>query len=266
MIESTDQIKRKVLLHEPPKKIISLVPSQTELLYDLGLGNEVVGITKFCVHPPHWKSDKNIIGGTKNLNIEKIKSLEPDLIIANKEENEQSQILELAEEFPVWISDVQNLNDATRMIDEIGRLCGKSEMANSIVNTIIENFSSLKKFKLGKKLKVIYLIWKNPYLSVGSDTFIHDMLTKCGFYNCLVNEVRYPELNAKQIAELKPDFLFLSSEPYPFSNEHIKEFSSLVPNCNIHIVDGEMFSWYGSRLIKASDYFKTILKEVNSHS
>lgn len=266
MIKSQDQLNRMVFLNEPAKKIVSLVPSQTELLYDLGLGTEVTGITKFCVHPEHWKWSKNIIGGTKNINIEKIKSLKPDLIIANKEENEQEQILELANEFPVWISDVRNLKDATLMIEELGRICGKHEMAHSIIHSINENFASLQQHKSAKKQSVLYLIWKNPYISIGNDTFIHDMLTKCGLSNCLANEIRYPEITAQQMSDLKPDLLFLSSEPYPFSHEHIKEFTSLLPESDIHIVDGEMFSWYGSRLLKAPVYFKTILKEINSHS
>ena len=247
-------------------RIISLVPSQTELLYDLGLDKQVIGITKFCIHPGNWRSEKNIIGGTKNLNIEKIKSLKPDLIIANKEENEQKQIEALSELFPVWTSDIQNLEDALVMIAEVGLICGKPEAAQTIVNTIKKNFSSLDQSNIDKKITALYLIWKEPYLSVGNDTFIHDMLTRCGFQNCIANQMRYPELSSKQLTELNPDLLFLPSEPYPFSKKHFEEFCKILPNSSIHLVDGEMFSWYGSRLIKACDYFKSILKEVNSTS
>jgi len=266
MLQFIDQIGRKVQLRGPTRRIISLVPSQTELLYDLGLDSEVIGITKFCVHPGNWRSEKNIIGGTKNLNIEKIKSLKPDLIIANKEENEQKQIEVLSELFPVWTSDIQNLEDALLMITELGNICAKPEVAKTIIVTITKNFSTIDQRNNDKKLKVLYLIWKDPYLSVGKDTFIHDMLTRCGFQNCLENQLRYPELTSKQVTDLKPDLIFLSSEPYPFSNKQFPEFYKILPNSSIHLVDGEMFSWYGSHLIKACDYFKSILIEVNSPS
>ena len=125
-----DQMHRKIHLPRfPLRRIISLVPSQTELLYDLGLEEEVVGITKFCVHPPEWFQSKARVGGTKTIHFEKIKALQPDLIIGNKEENEREQIEALAECFPVWMSDIATLEDALDMMLRVGALVDRPEQA-----------------------------------------------------------------------------------------------------------------------------------------
>ncbi len=261
-----DQLNRIVNLRATPEKIVSLVPSQTELLFDLGLEKEVVGITKFCVHPADWKKNKVILGGTKKLNIEKIRSISPDLIIANKEENDKEQICELSDEFQVWISDVQNLEDSLEMIDTLGKITGKSNTAVEICRLISENFSRLQANLPVKSQTAIYLIWREPFLTIGRDTFIHNMLTKCGFTNLFADELRYPEISADNLKALNPDVIFLSSEPYPFSHEHVSEITSLCPQSDIHLVDGEMFSWYGSHLIKSPDYFRSLIQEVNSAS
>ncbi|MCB0408714.1 MAG: ABC transporter substrate-binding protein [Flavobacteriales bacterium] len=247
-----DQIGHKIELASFPKRIISVVPSQTELLFDLGLEDEVVGITKFCIHPQVWFKNKKRVGGTKNLNIDKIKELQPDLIIANKEENTQEQIEQLQQLFPVWTSDISNLNDSVQMIQEVGKLTGKQAQSNQIVEKIANEFRKLKSLKNTKR--VLYLIWKEPYMSVGFSTFIHDILNKAGFENVTQNDERYPNLDLKEIANLKPDLIFLSTEPYPFKEKHINEFKNLFPDIQTILVDGEMFSWYGSRLIKSPEY------------
>ena len=261
-----DQLNRVLNLETTPVKIVSLVPSQTELLFDLGLEKEVIGITKFCVHPADWKKNKVILGGTKKLNIEKIRSISPDLIIANKEENDKEQISILTDEFPVWISDVHNLEQSLEMIDTIGKITGKANTAVEICRSICENFSRLEANLPARSQTVIYLIWRDPFLTIGRDTFIHDMLTKCGFTNLFANELRYPEISPNNLKVLNPDIIFLSSEPYPFSHEHVSEIASLCPQSDIHLVDGEMFSWYGSHLIKVPDYFQSLIQEVNSAS
>ena len=129
---------------QPPQKIISLVPSITELLFDLGLDNEVTGITKFCTNPPDWHNTKTIIGGTKNIHSDKIISLEPDLIIANKEENIKEQVMTLAERFPVWLTDVNTIEDNYQMILDIGQITGRQEKPLEIANKIKASFSKLK--------------------------------------------------------------------------------------------------------------------------
>lgn len=260
----TDQIGNEISLERNPSKIISLVPSQTELLSDLGLDEEIIGITKYCVHPKEWQETKTEVGGTKKLNLEKIKELKPDLIIGNKEENEKKQIEELQKHFSVWISDIKNLEDALKMIEEIGKITSREKKSLEIQNNIREQFSH---FKLStsniKRLtsNVLYLIWRKPYISAGKETFINHMLEICGLKN-IISKSRYPEISMEEIKSLNPELIFLSSEPYPFREKHIAELQSLCPKAKVVLVDGEMFSWYGSRLLYAPSYFERLLKNL----
>lgn len=258
----TDQIGHQFELKEPPKRIISLVPSQTELLYDLGLEDKVVGITKFCIHPKEWFETKNRVGGTKTLNFKKIENLQPDLIIANKEENTQSEIEYLQERFPVYTSDISNMYESLEMITVLGDITGTKQEALSITNQIKVEFNKLSQ-KTKNKKNVLYLIWQNPIMSIGTSTFIHDMLKACDFQNVLSSSERYPELSEVEINSLNPDYIFLSSEPFPFNEKHKKEFKQLFPQAKIELVDGEYFSWYGSRLQNAPQYFIDLIDKIS---
>jgi len=258
-----DQLNREVNLPVPPKRIISVVPSQTELLFYLGLDNEIFGITKFCIHPADKFKSTTKIGGTKQLDIDKIKSLEPDLIIANKEENERSQLEELMRHFPVWISDIHDLPGALDMITGVGELIGRETAAATLADTINQNFSKLKPAR--SALRVAYFIWRKPYMVAGPNTFIDSMLQKCGWINAFDLQ-RYPETDADTLRDAKPDVILLSSEPYPFKEKHLAELKSLVPSAIVKLVDGEIFSWYGSRLLEAPDYFKELLREISYNS
>lgn len=237
------------------------MPSQTELLYDLGLEEEVVGITKFCIHPEVWFRSKTRVGGTKQLDLQKIISLQPDLIIANKEENVQSQVEELARHFPVWISDVNTLPDALEMITQVGMLTGRKEKAAALAQQIQEGFANIPK-RAGRLLNACYLIWKEPYMTVGGDTFIHDMLQHAGFTNLFAGSSRYPEVDIDSLRKMAPDLLLLSSEPYPFKLKHVEELQAQLPGTKIVLVDGEAFSWYGSRLLHSPSYFEQLRQEL----
>lgn len=245
--------------HRSYHRIISVVPSQTELLYDLGLDTEVVGITKFCVHPDEWFRKKSRVGGTKNLNFEKIHELQPDLILANKEENTKEEIEELQKAYPVYISDIHTVEDAFEMMREIGRLTNKEQRAESIITEII---SQRKEHKIEKKsIRTLYLIWREPYMAAGSDTFIHSMMLEAGFANC-VEGARYPTLSAEEIKGLEPELILLSSEPYPFKEKHIQELIDILPTSKILLTDGELFSWYGSRMSGSFAYFRALNEEL----
>jgi len=254
MIHLTDQIGHKIHLKSKVKRIISVVPSQTEFLYDLGLTDEVVGITKFCVHPKEWFKSKNRVGGTKTLNFDKINNLSPDLIIANKEENTQSEIEFLQTHYPVYTSDIKTLDDAYQMMSDIGIMTNQIDNSENIINEIISNFKDLPQFNKS----VLYLIWKNPYMVAGQDTFINDLLEKVGLTNMAINtEDRYSEITAEEIKKINPDYIFLSSEPYPFKEKDVLELNKFCQS-SIFLVDGEMFSWYGSRL----KYFKNYINHL----
>ncbi len=241
-------------------RIVSLVPSQTELLYDLGLNDEVIGITKFCVHPNDWFTNKTRIGGTKTIDIEKVKALQPNLIVANKEENIQEQVEALVAICPVYVSDVATLDDALEMIQQVGILVNKESKATNINQKILEGFTSLNAD--GFRLSTAYLIWRNPYMTAGGDTYISDLMELCGFENVFVDELRYPEITIERLQLENCQLLLLSSEPYPFKEQHIQELQLHLPNTKIILVDGEMFSWFGSRLQHAAAYFKQLQKEI----
>jgi ABC-type Fe3+-hydroxamate transport system substrate-binding protein len=254
-----DQIGRILALKKTPQRIISLVPSLTELLVDLGLESAIVGLTKFCVHPSHLKKTKTIIGGTKNINLKKIKALNPDIILCNKEENTK-EIVALCEHIaPTHISDIFTIDDTLELINLYGELFSREAQAKKIVQEIRFKLVDFQQFIENKKLKkVAYFIWKKPWMVAGKKTFIHHMLQLNKFDNIYKNIERYPEIHIDNI-ELKrdADFIFLSSEPYPFKKKDISEMENL-SNARVILVNGEMFSWYGSRLLKAFDYFKAL--------
>ena len=172
-----------------PKRIISTVPSQTELLFDLGLDAEVVGITRFCIHPADKVKQKTLVGGTKALNLNVIHALSPDFILANKEENTKEQIETLQQRYAVHVTDVNTLPDALAMIREVGTLVGKRTEAEALANRIE---TSLTPFSHAPGLSVAYLIWRKPYMVAASDTFIHAMLEQAGFQNAFAGQTRYP--------------------------------------------------------------------------
>jgi ABC-type Fe3+-hydroxamate transport system substrate-binding protein len=246
-----------------PKKIISLVPSITELLHYLQLEEETIGITKFCVHPPSWFKSKTRIGGTKDINIEKIISLQPDLILCNKEENVQVQIDTLATTLPVYMCDVKNYEDALQMIETIGILTNKEIESKQLIQNIDAAFEQSKIFST-KKIKTAYLIWKEPYMTVGGDTFTSAMMEKAGLENIYRNENRYPTKSIADMQNDAPTLILLSSEPYPFKEKHIAELQQHFPNTPILLADGEMFSWYGSRMLYGTEYFKDLLAQYES--
>lgn len=243
-----------------PLRIVSVVPSQTELLYTLGLDDEVVGITKFCVHPNLWYKNKTRVGGTKTLNIEQIKNLHPTLILANKEENVKEQIEALRDICPVYVSDICTFDDALLMMDVVGQMTNKHEMARELIEQLRFQ-STLYQQKIDTR-SVLYLIWQKPYMAAGTNTFIHSMLKLGGWKNCVALS-RYPELTEEQITTLKPELVFLSSEPFPFKQKHINQLQTLLPEAKIILVDGELFSWYGSRLLGAFNYFKTLHEKLD---
>ncbi|WP_299987074.1 ABC transporter substrate-binding protein [uncultured Pontibacter sp.] len=256
----TDQMGHQITLPHLPQHIVSLVPSQTELLFDLGLEDRIVGLTKFCIHPKDKVKQKSIIGGTKNFKLEVIDELKPDLIIGNKEENYEKGIAALQEKYPVWMSDIYTLEDSLEMISQIGKLTGTEVKAQKLVQGIALGFEKLRPAQ--PAIPTAYFIWRKPYMAVGSDNFIDHMLQRYGLSNIFADQPRYPEISPEQLQAANPQLILLSSEPYPFQEKHFAEFRELCPQAKIKVVDGEIFSWYGSRLLKAPEYLQGVIAEV----
>lgn len=251
-------MNNSILLSSPPKRIVCLVPSITELLVDLNLEDKIIGITKFCVEPFYIRNKCTIVGGTKKIYLNKIKKLNPDFIIANKEENNENDIVELKKTFKVWISDIKTIDDNTYLIEQLGTIFDRENEAEGIITLTNDTFKNLKYYFNSKK--VLYLIWKNPFMTVGKDTFIHEIMSKIGFKNC-IEESRYPVIELKNYNNV--DFVFLSSEPYPFKENDLKEIQIDFPNSKVFLVDGTYFSWYGSRISKSKQYFEEFITKLN---
>ena len=255
----TDQLNERMVLDDIPRRIVSLVPSQTEFLFDIGAGDQITGVTRFCVHPEEARRDKVIVGGTKNYNLERIRELKPDLIIGNKEENVKEFVEMLRREFPVWMSDVKTLEGALSMMQELGRITGHELPARRIVSDIRQAFNQFKKLPASRTL---YFIWKNPYMVAGADTFIDHILNRIGLKNAASDLSRYPVLSVDQIKALHPDLILLSSEPYPFKEQDREELQRICPAARIIQVDGEIFTWYGSRLRKGPAYYSRLMEMI----
>lgn len=255
-LEITDQMGRRVHLLYPPLRIVSLVPSQTELLFDLGLSRQIVGVTKFCIYPDYARHQAQVIGGTKNFDFAKIRATQPDLVIGNKEENYAEGIEELANSYPVWMSNITDLPEALDMIRRVGQLTGKQQLADPLAAEIAASFAALA--APAPLIAAAYFIWRKPYMAAASGTFIDDMLRRAGFRNVFAHLDRYPEITPAQLAAAAPARILLSSEPYPFQEKHLAEFREICPAATVQLVDGELFSWYGSRLRQSAAYFQRL--------
>lgn len=251
-------------------RIVSLVPSITLLLIDLGLEDSIVGRTKFCTLPIENVRNIPTIGGTKNIDIDKIKALEADFIIANKEENVKEQIEALKIYCKVILFDVRNLDENYKMIAKIAKLTNTNEKAQDIIKQTQANFEKLQTHIAPLKalqLNAVYMIWKKPYMTVGKDTFIHAMLEHLGVKNMFSHQTRYPIIQQFNTSYFeKCNLVFLSSEPYPFEEKHIREFQTMLPNTKIILVDGTYFSWYGSKMIDAPKYYQQLAEKISAVS
>ena len=258
-IEVIDMLGRIVKIQKPIQRVVSLVPSQTEFLYELGLKDKIVAQTVFCVHPKSHYKKATKIGGTKKIRYEELDELQPDLIICNKEENNEEIVEVLSAKYPVWVSDIKNIDDAFYMMRSLAELLDAKSEADDVIKKIT---LSLNQKKIRHQYHCVYLIWRNPFMSVGNDTFINHMLQRSGFNN-IIKEKRYPEISSEDLQTLNPEVVLLSSEPYPFKEKHVEELKTLLPNSKILMVDGELFSWYGSRLLNSQPYFNELQRQLH---
>ena len=262
-------------------RIVSLVPSLTEFLFDLGLDEQIVGRTRFCIHPRGRVDRAAIVGGTKNPNHARIVALKPDLIIANREENRKEDIDALARLLPnagikpamgaeILVTDIQTIDQALQEMIRIGIRCGKEAEARRWVSDIEEcrpgrgaipksagtshqpDNTFQRSAARPSSISTVYLIWKDPWMTIGHDTYIHSVLEEWGFRNLFGGRTRYPAVTLEEIQRLRPDCLLLSSEPYPFKESHrtmlAEQLAEQLPDTMVRLIDGEWTSWYGSRM------------------
>lgn len=241
-----------------PKRIVSLVPSLTELLLDLGLHQELIGRTRFCIRPENRVQDIPVVGGTKNPRIDKIRDLKPDLVIANKEENRREDVLELKQHFRVIVTEISSIEDALLTIYELGNIVGKPREAERLTGRISQRLAERPAVA---SLRTVYFIWREPWMTIGGDTYIHDVLQHWNLENIFGNLTRYPGIELEQLSRRNPELILLSSEPYPFKEKHLPEIKEYCPDAKILLVNGQWFSWYGSRMLSAFEALNTWRKD-----
>ena len=259
-----DQINTVFELKNTPKRIVCLVPSLTELLVDLGLEDSIVGVTKFCIHPTYLRKNKVVVGGTKDIKVDSIKELQPDIILCNKEENTKEIVEDCREIAITHVSDIVTIADTLQLIHQYGEMFSCEDKAKEVINTIQEKHNDFLR-NIGKERakNVAYFIWRKPWMVAGNNTFINHLLEVNNLNNVFSNLDRYPEIKLDSLQEIAPlDVILLSSEPYPFKEKHIAEFKEKFQDTKIILVDGECFSWYGSRLITAFDYFEKLRQDL----
>ena len=253
MLDITDALGRTFKFDAPPKRLVSLVPSTTETLYRCGVWEDVVGVTRYCVHPESAVDEKIIVGGTKQCNIEKLKALNPDFVFANQEENTPEMVAQIeALGVPVYVAFPKNHADALQDLLNMGTILGKMDIVSSWVQEFTERQSTLTT----APFSYIYLIWRKPWMAVGKDTFIHQQLALIGGQNALVDHSeRYITLSDIHLLAHKNANILLSSEPFPFVDKHVEELVDLgVDRSKIHFINGEYCSWHGVRMIESLDY------------
>ncbi|HEX6595019.1 MAG TPA: helical backbone metal receptor [Bacillota bacterium] len=249
----SDYLHRSMTYTYPPKRIISLSPAITETMYHLQLHDEIVGRTRFCIYPKDHVNDAVKVGGTKDIKLEAIDQLKPDIIIAEKEENTKEIIKTLEKHYPVYVFEIQTIDDALHMIQDLGRLTDRETLAADLTSEIVTQFQTLPEVD---HVRVAYVIWRNPYMVVGKDTYIQSVLDKMGFINPFTSFTgRYPLVSEEDFQKAELDYVFLATEPYRFQAKHFEEFSNMMPHVQPLLVDGEMF-WYGAKMIKAATYFR----------
>jgi iron complex transport system substrate-binding protein len=250
MIRIRDALGVELALERPARRVVSLVPSITETLFDLGAGAILRGCTRFCIHPKDGVAGVPKVGGTKDPDLAGILALAPDLVLANREENRESDVAELRKSVPVHVSYPRDLPGLLAFLEELGALVGLAEAARAAISRIE---SAQRAFiPPARPPRVAYLLWREPWMAAGADTFIDGMLAACGFQNALGHEARYPvtELQALRGAV---DALLLSSEPFPFGERHRPECAAAtgLDLSRVQLVSGEAFSWFGTRTASA---------------
>jgi ABC-type Fe3+-hydroxamate transport system substrate-binding protein len=243
----------------PPRRIVSLIPSTTETLCALGLADALVGITVYCREPRHVVATKTKIGGEKDPDLERIRSLAPDLVVANIEENVRAHVETLRSwNIPVWVTYPRTVLESLRMIAELGTVTGTTARADAILAELTPLYERVRADAATRPpVRVFYAIWRGPYMTINRDTYIHDMLATCGAANVFADHPeRYPTITLDEVAARRPDVILLPDEPFRFRAVHLQDFAPYanvpaVADGRVRLVDGKPFSWHGPRIADA---------------
>ncbi|MCB0833744.1 MAG: ABC transporter substrate-binding protein [Bacteroidetes bacterium] len=263
--ELVDALGRHVRFDRPPTRVVSLIPSITESLFELGLESSVQGVSKYCIYPAGLTDGKRKVGGQKNPDFQAIEEINPDLIILNREENKPDHIRKLGEKYPIWVTYPRQFLDTLALLRDLGGIFGVS--VDDYQSEIRAGVEALH-LEAAQRCRVLYLIWRNPWMSINGDTFIHDVLKLHGLDNVFAEHPeRYFEVSVDEIISKNPEMIILPDEPYRFLKKHIAEFGDLpiqaVASGRVFLADGTYFCWYGTRSARTSSYIrKQILARI----
>ena len=249
---------------------MSLVPSLTETLFALGAGGSVAGVTDFCVHPADAVASRPRVGGTKNPDVRAIRALEPDLVLANKEENRRRDVEALeAAGVPVFVTYARGVREAIEEIRALGRICAREAPAEALATEVERALGAAASRASGRTTSTVALIWRDPFMAVGGDTFAHDLLVCCGARNPFASPSadgatrRYPRIDLRELEAAAPEVILLPTEPYAFGERDRAELLALdcpaARDGRVHVVEGELLSWYGPRMPRALETFSRLL-------
>jgi ABC-type Fe3+-hydroxamate transport system substrate-binding protein len=249
------------------RRIVSLVPSLTEALFELSLGERVVGVTDWCVHPARAVADLPKVGGTKNPSLERIRELEPDLVIANREENRRRDVERLREAgIDVWVTYPRSVREAVALLAEVADLGAPAEARERVLAPVERALAEAVAHPAERPARYFCPIWKRPWMAVGADTYAHDLLSLCGGENVFADhrERRYPLVELEEVVAAAPEVILLPDEPYEFTQRDARELGELaVPAARdrrIHCIDGTLISWYGPRIRRAIETLRALLQ------
>ena len=262
MIRITDDLDNYFEFEEPPGRIVSLVPSLTETLIELGAAERVVGCTEWCVHPADVTAGIPKVGGTKNVSVSKVLELEPDLVIANKEENRERHVDALREEVPVFVTYPCTLDDGLQTLLDMGTICGNPEGAVAVENRcrtiLVELFASNP-----KQLLTACMIWRDPWMAAGPATYMSDLIERCGFENVFGRQPdRYPDTTLEEVFARDVEVVLLPDEPYEFGSRDVIDVMRARPDDSpareIVLLDGSYLTWYGVRTEPALEFLRNL--------
>lgn len=265
-ITVTDALGERFDLEAPARRIVSLIPSITEILFSLGAGDQVVGVTKFCTQPADGIARKAKVGGPKNPRRDAILGLMPDLVVANVEENHRTDVEAMrAAGVPVFVTYPRTVRDGIQLIRNLGALVGKLSSAEAIAASCEEALAEIEQPNVRReRVRVFCPIWRRPYMTINADTYMDSMLWTCGGENIFRDRPeRYPTVDLAEMAALRPDMMLLPDEPFPFGRKHLEDFRGLadVPAVragHLHFVDGKILSWYGPRIAESLQALRKI--------
>jgi ABC-type Fe3+-hydroxamate transport system substrate-binding protein len=265
----TDGLYRDIEMKRTPKRVVSLVPSITETLFTFGAGDIVSAVTSFCIEPPEALESKVAVGGTKTVDVDAVKELDPDLVFANAEENREEDIRQLVRSgFKVFVTFPRTVAAAIAMMRQIAEMTGTVDRAEPILQEAQETLTEIRALSLTRpRPRVFCPIWRRPWLTIGSDTYIHDVILNAGGRNLFADRHdRYPKVELDEVARRIPEVILLPNEPYSFREEHKADFAErthvpAVRDGRIHVVDGKALCWYGPRIAEGLRSINALLQD-----